>query len=227
MSSTPTSDAPALRIAVLASGTGSNFRSICAAIDAGECRAEVVALISDKPGAKALSFADARGVPTRVVPLERGYTNEQRAEWNERLAEAVVSFEPELVVLAGFMRILAPPLLRAFPGRIINVHPALLPAFKGHNGVEQALEAGVRITGCSVHVVDDGVDTGPVLAQGAVHVLPDDTVTSLHARIQKVEHSLFPQVIDWISTGRLSLDEPRRAEGAMTGPPLIAPLFAT
>lgn len=227
MSAAPTTAAAPLRIAVLASGTGSNFRSICAAIDKGQCHAEVAALISDKPNAKALSFAEDRGVPTRVVPLAKGYTKEERAAWNVRLADAVVAFEPELVVLAGFMRILAPPLLRAFPGRIINVHPALLPSFKGHNGVEQAIEAGVRITGCSVHIVDDGVDTGPVLAQGAVHVLPDDTVDSLHARIQKVEHALFPQVIDWIATGRLSLEDPRRAEGATAGEPLIAPVFAT
>ena len=214
-----------MRIAVLASGTGSNLRAICASIDAGDCLAEIACVVSDRPQAKALAFASERGIPTEVVPLAKGYTAEERATWNERLADAVRGFDPEVVVLAGFMRVLGPPLIEAFPGCIINVHPALLPSFKGHNGVEQALAARVRITGCTVHVVDEGVDTGPILEQGAVPVLPGDDKDSLHARIQRVEHRLFPQVIDWLARGRLDLAQPDAAPGALPEGVLIAPHF--
>jgi len=116
------------------------------------------------------------------------------------------AFEPDLIVLAGFMRVLGPPLLERFQGRIINVHPALLPSFAGHSGPQDALDGGVRISGCTVHIVDAGVDTGPIIAQAAVPVLPDDTADTLHARIQVQEHRLLPRVIHQIAIGAITLD---------------------
>jgi phosphoribosylglycinamide formyltransferase-1 len=191
-----------LRIAVLASGRGSNLRAIFAAIDAGRCAARVVGVVSDRPSAQALALAEERGVPTAVVPLS---SKHERGAWDVRLAETVAALEPTVVVLAGFMRIVGPAMLARFPGRILNVHPSLLPAFPGTHAPAQALAAGVRITGCTVHVVDAGVDSGPILAQGAVPVLPGDDVSRLHARIQRVEHRLLPAVIDAVARGDVAL----------------------
>ena len=188
---------------VLVSGRGSNLRAICDSIDAGACGANIVAVISDRKSAAALQFADDRGIPTRVVSLRKG---DDRGLWNETLASEVAKFEPDLIVLAGFMRVLGPPLLERFPGRIINVHPALLPSFPGHDGAQDALDGGVRISGCTVHVVDSGVDTGPIIAQAAVPVLPDDDAARLHARIQVQEHRLLPSVIHQIAIGAITLN---------------------
>lgn len=194
---------------VLVSGRGSNLRAICEAIDAGRCGARIVGVVSDRPKAAALDFAKARGIPTRVVPLQRG---DDRGRWNETLAEVVSALAPKLIVLAGFMRILGPPLLSRFRGRIINVHPALLPSFPGHDGPGGAIAGGVRISGCTVHVVDDGVDTGPIIAQAAVPVLVGDTASTLHARIQVQEHQLLPAVVARIARGDIELDPLRLEE---------------
>ena len=190
-------------IVVLVSGRGSNLQAICSAIDAGTCEANIVGVVSDRKNAAALDFADARGIATRRVALRKG---DDRDLWNDALTETVVSLKPDLVVLAGFMRVLGAPLLQRFPGRIINVHPALLPAFPGHNGPQDALDAGVRISGCTVHIVDSGVDTGPIIAQAAVPVLDDDSAESLHTRIQAQEHRLLPSVIHQIAIGAITLD---------------------
>jgi phosphoribosylglycinamide formyltransferase-1 len=190
-------------VVVLVSGRGSNLRAICAAIDAGTCDANVVGVVSDRRNAAALEFAEGRGIPTKTVSLRKG---DDRDAWNESLADEVATLNPELVVLAGFMRVLGAPLLERFPGRIINVHPALLPSFAGHNGPQDALDGGVRISGCTVHIVDAGVDTGPILAQAAVPVLADDTADTLHARIQVQEHQLLPRVIHQIALGAITLD---------------------
>lgn len=190
-------------IVVLVSGRGSNLKAICNAIDAGTCNANIVGVVSDRKKAAALDFADARGIPTRVASLRKG---DDRDLWNDSLAETVTSLNPDLVVLAGFMRVLGAPLLERFPGRIINVHPALLPAFPGHNGPQDALEGGVRVSGCTVHIVDAGVDTGPIIAQAAVPVLIGDSAESLHARIQVQEHRLLPGVIHQIAIGAITLD---------------------
>jgi phosphoribosylglycinamide formyltransferase-1 len=190
-------------VVVLVSGRGSNLRAICAAIDAGICDANVVGVVSDRRNAAALEFAKRRGIPTKTVSLRKG---DDRDAWNESLADEVATLNPELVVLAGFMRVLGAPLLERFPGRIINVHPALLPSFAGHNGPQDALDGGVRISGCTVHIVDAGVDTGPILAQAAVPVLADDTADTLHARIQVQEHQLLPRVIHQIALGAITLD---------------------
>jgi len=199
---------------VLASGRGSNLRAICRAIDDGKCEARIVGVVSDKRSTAALEFAEARGIPTGVVPLKKG---DDRGQWNAELADQVASLNPELVVLAGFMRILGSPFLERFPGRIINVHPALLPSFPGHNGPKDALEGGVRISGCTVHIVNDGVDTGPIIAQAAVPVLPDDTPETLHARIQVQEHRLLPEVINRIALGEIELN-PLKVKVAFANP---------
>ncbi len=193
----------ALDVVVLVSGRGSNLMAIFDAIDAGTCDADVVGVVSDRKSAVALGRAETRGVPTCVVPLRKG---DDRELWNQSLAREVEKLRPELVVLAGFMRVLGPPLLERFPGRIINVHPALLPSFPGHAGAQDAIDAGVRISGCTVHVVDSGVDTGPIIAQAAVPVMGGDDADTLHARIQAQEHRLLPRVIHQIANGAITLD---------------------
>lgn len=191
-----------LPVAVLISGTGSNLRAILEAIDGGRCRAEVRAVISDRESAQGLMLARSRDIPTRVVKLKEFA---DRARWDEALADAVAGYEPALVVLAGFMRVLGAAMIARFPGRIINVHPALLPLFPGTDGPAQAVGARVRISGCTVHVVDSGVDTGPIIAQAAVPVLPDDDADRLHQRIQRLEHRLLPAVIDGVANGLIQL----------------------
>jgi len=191
-----------MRVLVMASGQGSNFRALASSIDSGRCAATLVGLVTDQPKAGAVAIAHERNLPVVALPRRKG---EPRRAWGARLADAMETFDPELIVLAGFMRVLDSAVVSRFAGRIINIHPALLPAFPGLHAPEQALEAGVRIAGCTVHIVDEGVDSGPILAQGAVEVLPGDSVESLHARIQRVEHELLPQVVDWIGRGLLTL----------------------
>lgn len=210
-------------IVVLASGRGSNLHALLRAIDDGRCAARVVAVISDREKAPALEHARARGIATSVVKPK---DHADRAAWDRALADAIAEHAPSLVVLAGFMRIVGEAVLARFGGRIVNVHPALLPAFPGIDGPAQAIAAGVRVTGCTVHVVDAGVDTGPILAQAVVPVLPGDDAERLHARIQPAEHRLLPAVVDWIATGALVLEPvphfvravPEQA--AMFSPPL-------
>ncbi|MEM7436619.1 MAG: phosphoribosylglycinamide formyltransferase [Myxococcota bacterium] len=201
---------------VLVSGRGSNLKAIFEAIDGGRCNAKIVGVVSDRRKAQALEFCEARGVATRVVPLRKG---DDRDRWNELLTAEVAKFEPRLIVLAGFMRILGAHFIDTFRGRIINVHPALLPSFPGHDGPGDALRGGVRISGCTVHLVDHGVDTGPIIAQAAVPVLTDDTRDSLHARIQVQEHRLLPEVVAWIARGDISLD-PLRVNARIADPTL-------
>lgn len=211
-----------VKIAVLVSGRGSNLLAVLDAIDAGRCAATVVAVISDRPRAGALTLAAERSIPVDVVRV-RDY--EDRAAWDEALAATVAAHAPELVVLAGFMRVVATPILRRFPRRIVNVHPSLLPAFPGADGPDQAIRAGVRVSGCTVHLVDEGVDTGPILAQAAVPVLPGDDAAELHRRIQVAEHRLLPSVIDWIARGQLVLDPSPRFTLEPEAPtePLLSP----
>lgn len=212
-----------LRLAVLISGRGSNLAAIEAAIDAGRCDAVVAGVISDRASAQGLKDAAARGRRTAVVSL-RDYAS--REAWDEALAQRVAEIEPQLVVTAGFMRLLGPAFLARFSPRIINVHPALLPLFPGTDGPAQAIAAGVKLSGCTVHIVDAGVDSGPILAQGAVRVFANDTAESLHERIQHVEHELFPRVIDAIARGRIALEPTIRSlSGRDDRAQLISPLF--
>ncbi len=192
-----------LKLAVLISGAGSNLRAILGAIDEERCDAEVIAVLSDRD-ADGLAQATDRGIPTAIV---RPKDHVDRAAWDAALAAKVASFAPDLVVCAGFMRIVGPNMIAAFTHRIVNVHPALLPSFPGTDGAAQAIAKGVRIAGCTVHLVDAGVDTGPILAQAAVPVLPGDDAHSLQARIQIHEHRLLPAVIDAVARGTILLGE--------------------
>jgi phosphoribosylglycinamide formyltransferase-1 len=194
-------------LVVLASGGGSNLAALLAAHDDDAYGARVVAVVSDKPGVGALDLAREAGVAS-VVVAPGDFAD--RAAWNEGLAEAVQVFRPDVVVLAGFMRILAPSFLGRFPGRVVNTHPALLPSFPGAHGVRDALAYGVRVTGCTVHVVDDGVDTGPIIAQATVPVLADDDETSLHERIKVAERSLLVETVGRVAREGLRV-EGRRA----------------
>lgn len=180
-----------LPVVVLISGSGSNLAALLTAARAEDCPYAVTAVIADRE-ATGLEHARAAGIPTQVVRLA---DHPDRAAWDTALAEAVATHDPQLVVLAGFMKLVGPPLLEAFGGRIINTHPALLPSFPGAHGVRDALAHGVRITGCSVIEVDAGVDTGRILAQAAVEVREDDTEATLHERIKAVEQPLLVDVV--------------------------------
>ncbi len=179
------------RVVVLLSGTGSLCAALLDATDDPDYPADVVAVGADRPAA-GLEHAARRGIPTFISALG---DNPDRAAWDRALAASIASFAPDLVVSAGFMKIVGPAVLGAFGGRLINTHPALLPAFPGAHAVRDALEAGATVTGSTVHVVDAGVDTGPVLAQRAVPVLPDDDEPRLHERIKAVERELLVETV--------------------------------
>lgn len=179
------------RVVVLLSGAGSTFAALLEASRAADSPYEIVGVLADKPAA-GLDIAREAGIPTAVVAL-RDFPD--RAAWDEALAAAVAAHDPELVVLAGFMRLVGSPLLDAYGGRIVNTHPALLPSFPGAHGVRDALAHGVKITGATVIEVDAGVDTGRILAQVAVPVLEDDTEGTLHERIKAAEQPLLVDVV--------------------------------
>jgi phosphoribosylglycinamide formyltransferase-1 len=183
-----------LKIAVLGSGKGSNFRAILNAAMAGQLKIQPVLAISDHPEAGLLSLAENLGVATQVVS-EPKFRTRLSEEVEKGLVEDIRASGAELIVLAGWMRLVKTPMLEAFPRRIINIHPSLLPAFPGLEAWKQALAAGVEKTGCTVHFVDGGMDTGEIIAQSEVPVLPGDTAETLHARIQEAEHRLYPEVI--------------------------------
>ena len=195
-----------LMIGVLGSGRGSNLESILQAVEKEPgYPARVALVISDVPGAPILDRARRRGIPATDVPVE-GQRGRLPRESELAMVEALERRGVRLVVLAGFMRVLRGPLLDAFPGAIINIHPSILPSFPGLEAWSQALEYGVKVTGCTVHYVDRGIDTGPIIGQRAVPVLPEDTPRSLHARIQEQEHQLYPEVVRWIAEGRCSTE---------------------
>jgi phosphoribosylglycinamide formyltransferase 1 len=183
-----------LRLGVLGSGKGSNFRAIMEQINDGRLDVEVRIVISDVENAGILSLARDFQIPGLYVRPGR-FRAKLEPEIEEDVVRLLREASVELVVLAGFMRIVKQPVLRAFPGRIINIHPSLLPKFPGLEAWKQALAAGETVTGCTVHYVDAGVDTGKILAQKTVSILPDDTPERLHARIQKAEHELLPAVL--------------------------------
>lgn len=183
-----------LRFGVLGSGKGSNFRALAEAFQSGTLGAQPVIVLSDVEHAGILDLAREFETPCCFVspgPFRTKMSPEAEAEIIRLLREAKVDF----VVLAGFMRVIKEPLLQAFPGRILNIHPSLLPAFRGLEAWRQAVEAGVPEAGCTVHLVDTGVDTGRILGQSGVPVLPGDTAESLHARIQVAEHELYPRIV--------------------------------
>jgi phosphoribosylglycinamide formyltransferase-1 len=192
-----------LSVVVLISGSGSNLRALLDATKHPLFPARVLAVGSDKP-ASGLDHADLFGVPTFVVE-EKHFSN--RDEWAEKLAENISHFNPDLIVLAGFMKVLPQSFVSQFSPRIINIHPALLPSFPGAHAVRDALAAGARETGATVHIVDEGVDTGPVLAQQAVTIFPADDEKSLHERIKVVEHKLLVDTIRNLAVKQLEPSE--------------------
>ncbi len=191
------------KVAVLASGRGSNLASLLRHIEAGHVDAKVTFVASDKAGAGALDTARRHKVAAIAeVPREEG---EAAAEYDQRLARLMTAARPDLVVLAGYMRIVGPAVIAAFPGRIVNVHPSLLPAFKGLRAQAQALAAGARIAGCSTHLVTGDLDGGPLLLQAAIPVRPDETEASLAGRILHLEHIVLPRTVQLFAAGRFDV----------------------
>jgi phosphoribosylglycinamide formyltransferase 1 len=188
---------PRARVAVLLSGAGTLCAALLAAADDPRFPAEVVAVGSDRAAAAGLDAACARGLTTFVVPLR---DHPDRAAWDRALAAELDAYQPDWVVSAGFMKLLGPAVLSAFPGRVLNTHPALLPAFPGAHAVRDALAAGVATTGATVHLVDAGLDTVPVLAQQPVPVHPGDDEPRLHERIKAVERELLVQTVAALAT---------------------------
>lgn len=192
------------RLAVLVSGSGTNLQALLDAIeDDPDFGGQIVVVGSDRAGAGGLDRARAAGLPTATVAVA---DHPDRATWEAALVEALQVHRPDAVVLAGFMRILTGAFLGQWPGRVINTHPSILPAFRGAHAVPEALEWGVKLTGCTVHLVDEQVDHGPIVAQQPVEVRDTDDEDSLHARIKAVEHELLPACVKLLCHGRLSLD---------------------
>ncbi len=190
-----------LKIGVLLSGSGTNFQAILDAIDAGKLDAKVSVVISNVASAGGLERAKTKDIPAIVIDHRR-YGN--RKDFDTAVVEVLVGHDVDYVVLAGFMRVVSNVLLDAFPMRIVNIHPALLPAFPGLNAQSQAFAYGVKVSGCTVHFVDAGTDTGPIIAQAVVPVLSDDDDESLRQRILAAEHRLLPTVLQWIAEGRVT-----------------------
>ncbi|GAA0605988.1 phosphoribosylglycinamide formyltransferase [Streptomyces crystallinus] len=199
MASPSPSAAPA-RLVVLVSGSGTNLQALLDAIaaDPDGYGARIVAVGADRDGIVGLERAEKAGLPTFVCRVKDHPT---RDAWDLALAEATAAYDPDLVVSAGFMKIVGKHFLARFGGKVVNTHPALLPSFPGAHGVRDALAYGAKVTGCTVHFVDDGVDTGPIIAQGVVEVRADDTEDALHERIKEVERRLLVDVV-----GRLARD---------------------
>ncbi len=190
----------AIRVGVLLSGSGTNLQAI---LDGADPTYEVVVAVSDRADAFGLERARTAGVPAiHVDPKD----HDGRDAFNEALADVLREHRVDLACLAGFMRILAPNFIKAFEGRILNIHPALLPAFPGGHAVRDALEWGAQVTGCTVHFADEEVDHGPILLQEAVPIRPGDDEETLHARIKEVEHRLYPEAIRLVATGHVRIE---------------------
>ncbi|MGI6649123.1 MAG: phosphoribosylglycinamide formyltransferase [Bacillota bacterium] len=197
------SDKSLLRLAVLASGRGSNLQAIIDSIKNGTLAAQVVVVISDNPEALALERARQEGIPAvSLRPAEYSTKN----EYEQRLVEVCEDSQADLVVLAGYMRILGSTFLKRFPNRVVNIHPALLPSFPGLHAQRQAIEYGVRFSGCTVHFVDEGMDTGPIILQAVVPVQANDTEETLAERILVQEHQLYPQALNLIARGLIQIE---------------------
>lgn len=196
-------EAGCLRLAILASGRGSNFLAILEAIKEGQLDARIEVLISDNVDAMALQKAQEAGIP-HVFIDPRLFSD--RAGYESDIVKELQAREIDLVVLAGYMRLVGKVLLHAYPHRILNIHPALLPAFTGLHAQRQAVAYGVKLSGCTVHLVDDGMDTGPIIAQAVVPVLPDDSEDDLAERILVEEHKLYARVLQWFAEGRVYIE---------------------
>lgn len=193
-------------IVILISGRGSNMEALIAARDAGNLPVNIAAVISNRPDAPGLETAARAGIVTHFIN-HKGFAG--REAFDAALAECIDQFSPDLVVLAGFMRILSDGFVNHYAGRLINIHPSLLPAFPGLHTHQRALEEGVRIHGCTVHFVTPALDHGPVIIQAAVPVLDGDSESSLAARVLELEHQIYPQAVRWFAEDRLLLDNGR------------------
>lgn len=192
------------RLGILGSGKGSNMVAIADAVAAGEIPAEIAIVITDVENAGILDRARERKLPAEYIPPGKFRTKlDETAE--SAYVQRLVAAQVDLVVLAGFMRILKGDFLKAFANRVVNIHPSLLPAFPGLEAWKQALDYGVKVTGCTVHYVDQGIDSGPILGQETVQVLADDTATTLHERIQQAERRLYPRVVRELAEGRVTV----------------------
>ena len=206
------------RIVVLVSGSGSNLQALIDAVAEGRIRGRIAAVLSNNPQAYGLERARRAGIPAEVVD-HRDFSS--REDFDRALAEHIDRYRPDLVILAGFMRILTPEFVRHYQGRMLNIHPSLLPKYRGLDTHARAIAAGDREHGVSVHFVTPELDGGPVIAQARVPVLPDDTPETLAARVLQREHRLYPLVTSWYTEGRLALDDDRVL---FDGRPLDAPL---
>lgn len=191
------------RIAVMASGSGTNLQALLTACSAPDFPGDIVLVLSDRPNAYALTRARDRGVTTEVV-LKKDHPD--RRSWDGEAVRILKEHGVEWVCLAGFMRLISDTFLDAYPSRVLNIHPALLPAFPGLHAQRQTLEHGTKLAGCTVHLVDTGTDTGPIIAQGVVPVMSGDDEEALKARILKMEHRLFPRALRWACEGRLHIE---------------------
>jgi len=190
----------AKNIVVLASGNGSNFQAIIDAVDRDEINAVISALISNNPDAYALKRASLHGIRTVLI---KPADYETRDDYNNTLLKVLIEIDPHLIILAGYMLMLGKQIVHRFNGRIINIHPALLPSFKGAHGIKDAYEYGVKVTGVTVHYVDEEMDTGKIIAQEAVRIFNEDTLETLEERIHKVEHRLYPETIAELLNNKL------------------------
>jgi phosphoribosylglycinamide formyltransferase-1 len=193
------------RIGVLGSGTGSNCEAILEACAKGRIPGRVALVLSDVADAPILDRARKRGIEAQFIGPSR-FKTKLEPELEERALKMLRDAGVELVALAGYMRMVKPPMLRAFAGRVVNVHPSLLPAFPGLRAWEQALQHGAKVTGCTVHFVDDGVDSGPIIMQAVVPIFANDTPKSLHQRIQVAEHNIYPEAIRLFADGKLKIE---------------------
>jgi phosphoribosylglycinamide formyltransferase 1 len=189
-------------LGILLSGRGSNFAAIARNVLSGSIPARIALVISNREDAAGLERARALGFETRCLPSK----GKDRETYDRELAAALRGSAVDVVCLAGFMRVLGPEFIRAFPGRVLNIHPALLPAFPGLEAQKQALDYGVKFTGCTVHLVDEGVDTGPIILQAVVPVLEDDTLETLSSRILKEEHRIYSEAIRLVVEDRVRIE---------------------
>lgn len=196
-----------LKIGVLISGSGSNLQAIIDRIAQGSLDAEIVLVISSRPDAYGLERAEKAGIPT--IALNREVYKDASAA-NQQIADALKDAGAEYVIMAGYMRKLTNEVLDAYPDKVVNLHPALLPSFKGAHAIEDAFNFGVKVTGITVHFANEDYDKGPIIAQRAVQVREDDTLDSLEERIHEAEHALYPEVISWLAAGRVQIDKETR-----------------
>jgi phosphoribosylglycinamide formyltransferase 1 len=191
------------KLAVLLSGRGSNFISIDEAIGRGEIDAEIVVVVSNRSDAAGITVARERGLEAHAIDHRQF---ESREEHEAAVREVIDAHEPDFLCLAGYMRRLTPSFVAAYPNRIVNIHPSLLPSFPGVDAQRQAIEHGVKVTGCTVHFVDSGVDTGPIIVQKPIEILPGETADALSARLLPIEHAAYIEALSILCSGRYSID---------------------